>query len=574
MAVNLSMLAGAGAQFFDNNGVILSGGLVYTYAAGTTTPQATYTTSSGSTAHTNPIVLDSAGRVASGGEIWLTDAVSYKFVLKTATATTIGTYDNVTGNASGIYAAFAASSGSSLVGFIQAGTGATATTVQAKLRQTVSVKDFGAVGDGVANDTTAVVAALAASNAVYFPAGTYLVNGDINIKNKSLYGVPSNSTGNTSVSIIKLSGANTNTSLFINGENISTPWGTGGGCLLKDLTLQGNWDGATSNTQTAISDIGALLKWWSGAYVKIQDCYFVSSFGFGIFSYQLGYSNFQNSFVSLCAKNGVHLEAPDGNNAITSTTINDCSINSCRGTAPTGGSGVYIKNGFYCDLNGNVIEDVLVGVYIDGADNRSNTLFENHMESTTNGGVRYVGSGTDLCLFANIFASAPYFVQTNSEFQDYKAIGNYQLEDQYTLPTVRAFGQQVNLTNAAPVATINQVTITPGTWIINASFIGVAASGTGQMSSRQQFALNNSAAFPSYPATPSTYEYATVRGDVASTVNTADGFMNGTLSLTVNTTTSQTIYLYGGPTSITNTLIVSCTGFIFATKVNGNYLSS
>ena len=110
MAVNLSMLAGAGAQFFDNSGVILSGGLVYTYAAGTTTPQASYTTSAGNTAHTNPIVLDSAGRVASGGEIWLTDAVAYKFVLKTAAAVTIATYDNVTGNASGIVSSLVASS--------------------------------------------------------------------------------------------------------------------------------------------------------------------------------------------------------------------------------------------------------------------------------------------------------------------------------------------------------------------------------------------------------------------------------------------------------------------------------
>lgn len=174
MTVNLSMLAGAGAQFFDNNGVILSGGLVYTYAAGTTTPQAAYTTSSGSTAHTNPIVLDSAGRVPSGGEIWLTDAVAYKFVLKTSATVTIGTYDNVTGNASGIYAAFAASSGSSLVGYLASGTGAVATTVQAKLRQVVSVKDFGAKGDGTTDDTTAMAAAHATGNVVYYPSGTYL----------------------------------------------------------------------------------------------------------------------------------------------------------------------------------------------------------------------------------------------------------------------------------------------------------------------------------------------------------------------------------------------------------------
>jgi len=181
MAVNLSMLAGAGAQFFDNNGVILSGGLIYTYAAGTTTPQAAYTTSSGSTAHTNPIVLDSAGRVASGGEIWLTEGVAYKFVLQTSAAITIGTYDNVTGNASGvatgIYATFAASSGSSLVGYLP--TGGTATTVQAKLRQYISVQDFGAVGDGTTNDTSAIQNALnqiGSNGTVYIPAGTYLVD--------------------------------------------------------------------------------------------------------------------------------------------------------------------------------------------------------------------------------------------------------------------------------------------------------------------------------------------------------------------------------------------------------------
>ena len=563
MSVFLSPVGGAAAQFFDNNGNPLSGGRLYTYAAGTTTPQATYTSNAGSIAHTNPIILDAAGRVP-GGEIWLSVDTSYKFVLRTSTDVLIGTYDNIS---TGVV--------SSDVAYQPAGVGAVTTTVQAKLREIVSVMDFGAVGNGVANDTSAIVAALAENNAVFFPAGTYLVDGNIDIKNKSLYGVPSNATGNTSVSIIKLSGSNTNTSLFINGGNITTPWGSGGGCLLRDLTLRGNWDGSTSNAETNISNIGALFKWWSGSYVKIQDCYFVSSFGFGVFSYQLGYSNIQNSFVSVCAKNGIHLEAASGDLAITSTTINDCSINSCRGAAPTGGSGVYIKNGFYCDLNGNVIEDVLVGVYIDGSDNRSITLFENHMETTTNGGVRYVGTGTDLCLFANIFASAPYFVQTNPQFQDYKAIGNYQLEDQYTLPTIRAFGQQVNLTNATPVAVINQLTLPVGTWLVTASWIGTRASGSGQMSTRQQFALNNSAAFPSYPGTPSTYEYATVRGDVSSTVDTADGFMNGTLSFIVNiATTPQTVYLYGGPASITSTLVVSCTGSMFATKINGDYLSS
>ncbi len=93
--VFLSPVGGAAAQFFTNSGVILSGGKLYAYAAGTTTPQPTYTSSSGNTAHQHPIELDSAGRVP-GGEIWLT-AVSYKFALYTSTDVLIATYDNIRG---------------------------------------------------------------------------------------------------------------------------------------------------------------------------------------------------------------------------------------------------------------------------------------------------------------------------------------------------------------------------------------------------------------------------------------------------------------------------------------------
>jgi len=92
-AVSLSVFGGVGAQFFDNSGNVLSGGKIYTYEAGTTTPLATYTSSSGNTAHTNPIILDAAGRVP-GGEIWVALQL-YKFILKTSTDVTIATYDNV-----------------------------------------------------------------------------------------------------------------------------------------------------------------------------------------------------------------------------------------------------------------------------------------------------------------------------------------------------------------------------------------------------------------------------------------------------------------------------------------------
>ena len=96
MSVFLSPVGGAGAQFFDNNGNPLTGGKLYTYAAGTTTPQVTYTSSAGNVAHSNPVVLDAAGRVPGSSEIWLQFA-PYKFILKDSNDVTLGTWDNVSG---------------------------------------------------------------------------------------------------------------------------------------------------------------------------------------------------------------------------------------------------------------------------------------------------------------------------------------------------------------------------------------------------------------------------------------------------------------------------------------------
>jgi hypothetical protein len=78
-------------QFFDANGQPLVGGKIYTYEAGTSTAVATYTDSSGTTANTNPIILDSRGMC----NIWLLDTVVYKYVVKDANDTLIFTTDNI-----------------------------------------------------------------------------------------------------------------------------------------------------------------------------------------------------------------------------------------------------------------------------------------------------------------------------------------------------------------------------------------------------------------------------------------------------------------------------------------------
>ena len=94
MAVNLSPI-GNGFQFFNNDGLPLNAGKLYTYQAGSTTPLATYTDSSGLIANTNPIILGTDGRPPS--TIWLTDGFFYKFVLATSSNVTIQTYDNIYG---------------------------------------------------------------------------------------------------------------------------------------------------------------------------------------------------------------------------------------------------------------------------------------------------------------------------------------------------------------------------------------------------------------------------------------------------------------------------------------------
>jgi len=248
MAVNLSPVGGVAAQFFDNSGNVLTGGKLYTYAAGTTTPAVTYTTSLGGTPHSNPIVLDAAGRVPNSGEIWLTDGISYKFILKDSNDVQIATWDNIIGINSNIInyslqteTATATQSqtiftlatiqyqpatnslsvfvngsrqiitdnyietSSTVVTFVdglnvgdvvefitatsatgnattaanvsynEGQSGAITYTVQAKLQQSVSIKDFGAIGDGVTDDTAAIQAALNASEYVYVPDGVYKI---------------------------------------------------------------------------------------------------------------------------------------------------------------------------------------------------------------------------------------------------------------------------------------------------------------------------------------------------------------------------------------------------------------
>ena len=278
--VTFSPFAGAGAQFFDSNGIPLAGGLLYSYAAGTTTPQATYTTPVGNIANSNPIVLDAAGRTPQ--EIWLLNGYSYKFILQSSTATQIGSYDNIPNTSLNVpiindassvayQEGYTVTAGSFVVGktyliasigttnfttigaasntvgiyFVATGVGSgTGTaqlsrTVQSKLQEFISVKDFGAVGDynpstgSGTNDTNAINAAIAAcaasSSTLFFPSGTYKITSNINISVDSYWdgviapvGLGNVSTPASAVAVTISGGGTSHYNITVSGESDAT----------------------------------------------------------------------------------------------------------------------------------------------------------------------------------------------------------------------------------------------------------------------------------------------------------------------------------------------------------------
>lgn len=153
-------------QFFDNNGDPLVGGKLYTYAAGTTTPLATYTDAGGGTANANPIILNSRGEAS----VWLGTS-PYKFKLTTSTDVDVWTVDNLNGPDDVTLAALINSSdaakGDALVAVKRIATGAVATTVHSWIEATDgfnAVGEFAALKDGT-DQTAAVQLAITACGA-------------------------------------------------------------------------------------------------------------------------------------------------------------------------------------------------------------------------------------------------------------------------------------------------------------------------------------------------------------------------------------------------------------------------
>lgn len=248
-------------HYTANNGQPLIGGKVYTYAAGTTTPKLTYSDPAGTVPQTNPIILNERGEPANA-IFW---SGSYKVEVRDSLDNLIYTVDNYTSDPFGIsafVASLASSIGSSLIGFIQAGAGAILRTVQSKLRERVSVEDFGAVGDGVTVSTAAIQAArvsLSSGGILRFGKGTFIIDTDACLT-LSVAGLTLEGEG--PATIIKAK----------NGANLSNIIGvTGSGCTVRNLVLDGNRANGGTSGATSFG-INNVASYFSAINVEIREC--------------------------------------------------------------------------------------------------------------------------------------------------------------------------------------------------------------------------------------------------------------------------------------------------------------
>lgn len=123
-----------------------------------------------------------------------------------------------------------------LVSYTPAGAGAVERTVEGKLRESVSIKDFGAVGDGTTDDTAAIQAALTAGVRVYVPPGTYKVTGALSVSSSA--GAPRSLIlhGDSTASVIAFSGGGY---LSLSKSNYTSDF------VLRDLSFTSDGNAAT-----------------------------------------------------------------------------------------------------------------------------------------------------------------------------------------------------------------------------------------------------------------------------------------------------------------------------------------
>lgn len=241
------------------------------------------------------------------------------------------------------------------------GTGAQTRTVYDKLKDTVSVKDYGAKGDGLTDDTNAIINALTANNAVFLPEGEYLTSATLSLTaDQSIF-------GNGASSVLK---ANSN------GFNVIEV--TQDYASIHNLKIQGGDIGiklcglTRPCVQTSVTDVTI-----TGANTGVQ------LDGGANVNYPCYWNNFTRILVEQPADYGFHLTLSGAGD-----TPNANKFYACRAYshgANTTGAGFYVEDGKYnnsfidCEAN---MASTAQGCFIIGANSEKTLIINPYCEST------------------------------------------------------------------------------------------------------------------------------------------------------------------------------------------------
>lgn len=242
-------------QAFTDLGALAVGGRLYTYASGTTTHKTAYTDAAGTIPHTYTtldagvtqfIALDARGELPA--PLYLT-AGAYDIALKTSTGATVWTR-----RADPTGADLAGTGGAALIGYLPAGTGAVATTMQAKLRESIS-------DSGYTTLQQAVTAATGKRLTVY---GSWTVTAAVTIESNTEIVLAPGSVVTTSTADISVFSATSKTNIRIAGPGTISKTGTGTVSYVGLVLLE-------SCTKCIVEGVNFAGMQWSGVLLSNSD---------------------------------------------------------------------------------------------------------------------------------------------------------------------------------------------------------------------------------------------------------------------------------------------------------------
>lgn len=243
--------------------------------------------------------------------------------------------------------------------FTATGTGAITRTTTDKCNEQKSVKDFGAIGDGVADDTGAFQKALAASKFVFVPAGTYRITSTITLADgQTLAGVgdASEIRTNMSITLIHIGGSyNQLNNIKLFGGNVGIKFaGVNGPCVNNAVVDVSTWQAQTGILLDGGTDTNKPVYW----------------------------NNFTRVLVAQPFVNGIHLKRSGAGDTPNANRFTQCRVYSLGAT--TSGHGVYVEAGSF---------------------NNSFTDFEANVNTTAQACVR-CGSGSNKTIFVNLYTES------------------------------------------------------------------------------------------------------------------------------------------------------------------------